>query len=118
VAKFLHFFPRQTYAGDSSANPTTYYSDIYDVHDAESIYWEVRWFARSVNTVTGTFTLEHTDDISASAFSTYQGSITFSGAPGLVSGSSANIPRRYMRAKLDMTNGQYATVSFIGRAFC
>jgi hypothetical protein len=68
MAKFLGFFPRMVYMADISPATGIYYSDIYDVSDAQSVYWEARVFARSANNITGVFTLEHSDDISATAF--------------------------------------------------
>ncbi len=118
MAKFLNFFPRQTFIGNPSTSGT-YYSDVFDAADAAEVYWELKLHSTSATGDTCTALLEHTDDPSMSGFGDYGAAIVVSGStiPTLIRGSSSTIPKRYMRTKLSVSTGGLMTVSFVGRCF-
>ncbi len=116
MAKILTFFPRQVVIGNPSSSGT-YYSEVFDVSDAAELYWEFRLHATHATGYTGTVQLEDTEEPSMSGFASYGSTISVSGAANTVSGSSSTIPKRYMRAKLTVSNGGTIAVSFVGRSF-
>src|SRR5687768_15713187 len=52
MAKFLSFFPRNVYMGDSEGSGTVY-SDVFDVADGQIVRWEGRIWSKSLLSLTG-----------------------------------------------------------------
>ena len=116
MAKFLNFFPRQVYMGDG-AGSSTVFSPIFDVSDVESITWETRVYAESVTTLTGKVTLQDSDDPSETFNAMAAGTLNITGGPALYTGS-VGTPKRFLRAKLEVTQGGFIQLNFVGRGFC
>jgi hypothetical protein len=128
MAKFLHFFPRQTLIAGSAA--TVYYSNVFEIADCAQVYHELKLYAGSglaAANVSGT--MEHSDDPSfasptTDSFTTYGSSLTVSGDPvsGVAVTSTGLItttPKRFIRAKVTVPGtGKIAVISYVARGFC
>ncbi len=121
MPKLVNFFPRQTLMGGPAASGT-YYSDIFDASDAQVVNPELRIYTASGLLAACTATVEQNDDpaFPSSGWIAYGSPLTLSGI-NTTTGSgplSATMPRRFLRAKLEVQPASYMVVHFNVRTFC
>ena len=117
MAQFVQFFSRQAIAGNASSSGTIY-SDIFDVAGVRNVDLELRLFTFSGSGVDPQVaaTIEQTPDPSfAQTWSTYTG-LAGTGV-ATYSGVFTTTPKRFVRAKLDISAGSVSIVSFQARGF-
>ncbi|SRR6266511_3219852 len=121
MAQFMNFFPRQMVMGNTSPTSGQLYSDIFEASPVAQLMPELRVYACSGTGAVCTVKIEDTDDPNGtwSGYADSSGIISRTGT-GITTGAGMilTVPRRFLRAQVNVSPGSYMVMHFNARGFC